>query len=85
MKSLKIKRLNENAILPERASAGAAGMDLHACIPSPVTIAPRELVRIPTGLADGLRVRVYSPEQVFLGLGIVDRGQDTLKILKLFV
>ena len=24
---LKIKRLNENAILPERASAGAAGMD----------------------------------------------------------
>ena len=42
MKSLKIKRLNENAILPERASAGAAGMDLHACIPSPVTIAPRE-------------------------------------------
>ena len=51
MKSLKIKRLNENAILPERASAGAAGMDLHACIPSPVTIAPRELVRIPTGLA----------------------------------
>ena len=54
MKSLKIKRLNENAILPERASAGAAGMDLHACIPSPVTIAPRELVRIPTGLAIAL-------------------------------
>ena len=34
---------------------------------------------------DGLRVRVYSPEQVFLGLGVVDRGQNTLKILKLFV
>ena len=54
MKSLKIKRLNENAILPERASAGAAGMDLHACISSPVIIAPRELVRIPTGLAIAL-------------------------------
>lgn len=54
MNALKIKRLNENAILPERASAGAAGMDLHACIPGPVALAPRELVRIPTGLAIAL-------------------------------
>lgn len=60
MKSLKIKRLNENAILPERASAGAAGMDLHACIPSPVTIAPRELVRIPTAWRSPCPMKIRS-------------------------
>lgn len=52
--AIRIKRCNENAILPTRATAGSAGLDLYACIPSPIAIAPRELVKIPTGLAVAL-------------------------------
>ena len=36
---------------PFYASAGAAAMDLHACIDEPVLCPPGERVRIPTGLA----------------------------------
>lgn len=32
MSVLKVKRLNEKARLPERATAGSAGYDLRACI-----------------------------------------------------
>ena len=40
--------------LPYYASAGAAAMDLHACLDAPVEIAPRALVSIPTGVAIAL-------------------------------
>ncbi|GGJ04695.1 deoxyuridine 5'-triphosphate nucleotidohydrolase [Alicyclobacillus cellulosilyticus] len=36
---------------PAYASAGAAGMDLHACIPGPLTMLPGERQRVPTGVA----------------------------------
>ncbi len=48
---LKVKRLKETAVLPERKTAGSAGYDLHACIAAPFTIEPGELVMLPTGLA----------------------------------
>lgn len=48
---VKVKRLNDNAVLPKRATEGSAGADLYACINEPVTIAPGELVKIPTGIA----------------------------------
>lgn len=48
---VKVKRLNDNAILPKRATEGSAGADLYACINEPVTIAPGDLVKIPTGIA----------------------------------
>ena len=56
---------------PFYASAGAAAMDLHACLDEPVTIAPGGLVRIPTGIA----IALPSPEYVALvfarsGLGV---------------
>lgn len=54
MDTIKIKKLTEHAIVPQRATAGSAGMDLCACIESPVTIAPRQLVTVPTGLAIAL-------------------------------
>lgn len=59
---LKIKKMRENAILPVRATDGSAGMDLHAWLEQPVTVAPGERVRIPTGIAIGLP----SPETVAL-------------------
>ena len=40
--------------LPYYASAGAAAMDLHACVDGPVEVAPRALVSIPTGVAIAL-------------------------------
>ena len=53
-KIIKIKRLNEKAVLPTRGSDGAAGLDLHACLDRTVTIEPRGLYKIPTGIAVAL-------------------------------
>ena len=68
---LKIKKLNEKAIVPLRATTGSAGMDLHACIDEPITIKPLERVLIPTGIATALPSNDYA---IFLfarsGLGI---------------
>lgn len=46
-----VSPLWEATYLPNYASSGAAGMDLHACIDSSMTIEPGQRVRIPTGLA----------------------------------
>lgn len=62
IEQLKVKRVREQAVLPHRATEGSAGMDLHACIPAPLTIAPGERVCIPTGIAIGLP----SPQTVAL-------------------
>lgn len=51
---LKVVKLCENAKIPFRATVGSAGMDLSACMDAPVTIAPGELKKIPTGIAIGL-------------------------------
>ena len=45
-----IKKLRENAQIPTRGSAGAAGYDLYACLDAPVEIHPGETVRIGTGI-----------------------------------
>ena len=49
-----VKRLDPRAVLPAYQTAGAAAMDLAAVLDEPVTIAPRQLVSIPTGLAIAL-------------------------------
>ncbi len=54
MKPFKIKKVRPNAVLPTRGSDGAAGLDLYACIDAPVTLAPRGLYQIPTGIAVAL-------------------------------
>ena len=51
MKAIQVKRLHPKAIVPERATNGSAGYDLHACIENPIPIQPGETVRIPTGFA----------------------------------
>lgn len=47
----KVRRLRESAKLPFRATKGSAGMDLYACIDSPVTLGAGEKAVIPTGIA----------------------------------
>ena len=48
---IKIKKLNDLAIIPERGSEYSAGVDLHAAISEPTYISPHETIKIPTGLA----------------------------------
>ena len=48
---VKIKKLNENAIIPKRGSDYAAGMDLYACTSTSIVIAPHQTVKFGTGLA----------------------------------
>lgn len=49
--SVKIMKKRQDAIIPKRATKGAAGMDLYAIIDEPVTIHPGKLIVIPTGIA----------------------------------
>ena len=46
-----VTRLHAQAQLPTYGSDGAAGADLHACIPQPLTLEPGQTALIPTGLA----------------------------------
>lgn len=72
---LKIKavsdKIGKDIPCPFYATAGAAAMDLCACVDAPVEVAPRALVSIPTGIA----IALPSPDYVALvyarsGLGI---------------
>ena len=48
---IKIKKMNDLAIIPTRGSEYSAGMDLHAAISEPIYISPHETVKIDTGIA----------------------------------
>ena len=48
---IQIKKLRENAVIPTRGSAYAAGYDLYACIDAPVEIAAGATAKIGTGLS----------------------------------
>ena len=51
-----LKKLKENALLPVRGSAFAAGYDLCACIENPMPVAPHETVNIGTGISAAIPV-----------------------------
>lgn len=51
MNPIRIKLLNENAVIPSYGSDEAAGADLYACISESVCIKPGETTWIPTGIA----------------------------------
>lgn len=48
---VKIKKLNEKAILPTYGSPYSAGADLYACIDEDITVEPGKTVFVKTGLA----------------------------------
>ena len=50
MLKLRVYRMRDNAVVPRYETSGAAGMDLAACLDSPLTIAPGATARVPTGL-----------------------------------
>src|SRR5687768_6385982 len=47
---IKVKKLRPGAKLPFRATEGATGLDLYACLEAPVVVGP-DLVLVGTGLA----------------------------------
>lgn len=48
---IEIKKLQEQAKMPERGSSSAAGYDLFACLEQDIEIPPHETAMIGTGLA----------------------------------
>lgn len=60
--TLKVKKTLPNAILPKRATAGAAAMDLAAALDVPVTVPANGTAVIPTGIA----IELPSPEYAAL-------------------
>lgn len=48
---VRLKKLNQNAIIPTYGTEFSAGADLYACMDSPVTIKPGETYLIKTGIA----------------------------------
>lgn len=57
---LMVKKLNDNAVVPCRATEGSAGHDLYALLDAPMIVRPGGLVRIPTGIAIALPSRDYA-------------------------
>ena len=53
MRKLQVKILDERirSMLPHYASAGAAGLDLRACIDKEMILAPGDSQLVPTGIA----------------------------------
>ena len=47
-------KLGKEIPLPSYATAGAAGMDLRACLDAPLTLRPGDRVKVPTGFAIAL-------------------------------
>lgn len=48
---LNFQRLRADAVCPKRATQYSAGVDLCACIDTPITLQPQEITKIPTGFA----------------------------------
>ena len=54
MIDVRFRKLRPEAALPRYATAGAAGLDLSACLDRPMRIEPGESAAVPTGLAIAL-------------------------------
>ena len=50
MSELRVQRLRPGARLPARATQGATGLDLYACLDGPLEVGP-DPVLVPTGIA----------------------------------
>ncbi len=104
MKSIKvkIKKLNKEGLetaKPAYATAGAAGVDLHACLDKEIVLQPGEICKVPTGWAIELpdaqtvalvfaRSGLASKHGITLinGVGVVDsdyRGEVQVPLINL--
>lgn len=71
---IKITKLNATAVLPSYQTAGAAGMDIHACLDGPIMLQPMERRMIPTGIAiavpDGFEAQIRARSGLSIKHGI---------------
>lgn len=51
MNTIRVKKLDPNAVLPTYGSAEAAGADLYACLSEPIAVQPGEVAWVSTGIA----------------------------------
>lgn len=70
-KVLKIMKVRDAGTVPKRSTSGSAGLDLCACIDSPVTIHPGEILKMPTGIA------VAPPDENYVSLIFARSGLST--------
>ncbi len=56
MDTLRVYRMRADAVVPRYKTSGAAGLDLAACLDTPLTLEPGGTARIPTGLRIALPV-----------------------------
>lgn len=96
---IKVKKLKENAIIPEYKTEFSAAADLYACIDGPLTVQPGQRAGIPLGFAidyedNGVvavicaRSGLASKHGMALsnGIGVVDpdyRGELTVAMINL--
>ena len=71
MDSIRFKKLDPAAVIPQRATAGSAGLDLRACMTEPVTLKKGEHAVIPTGLA--VQVKTGFAAMLFARSGLAVR------------
>ncbi len=50
MARLRVYKMRADAMIPRYETDGAAGLDLAACLDSPLVLAPGQSVRVPTGV-----------------------------------
>ncbi len=60
MITVKIKKLDESAILPKKATDGSAGADIYTTIKESVTLEPNGRYKFPTGLSIALPSSDYA-------------------------
>jgi dUTP pyrophosphatase len=71
---IKFNKLNQKAEIPKYETPQSSGMDIRACLESPMLIRPMERVLVPTGLAveleNGFEVQVRARSGLALKNGI---------------
>lgn len=80
---IKFKKVRDTAILPQYASAGASGMDLHLCLPGMGdTLGAGEIKAMPTGLSveipQGYELQIRSRSGCALKGLVVANGVGTV-------
>ena len=65
-------KIGKEIPLPYYATAGAAAVDLHACLDEPMVIPAGELAMVPTGLAVRSSMGVRHGVTLSNGIGVID-------------
>lgn len=72
---VKIKKIDEKAIIPTRGSEYAAGYDLYACLDEPICVPAQKMIKISTGVA-------ITPPEGYFGAIAARSGLSTKRGLR---